>query len=168
MSDGGVFPEVPTARGDIGSSPVAFAQLWRWVAPGIGAVILSVAFVLGLWTASGATNSGTGAIGFGAAALALIAIAWGLKAYFDGSAFSLLVETSEALVLLAGLLSALAIAGLALAARSADFAARSAGYALFVASVALVFWNIKHYFDCRDAQPRTQGPPADRTRPSQI
>jgi phosphotransferase system glucose/maltose/N-acetylglucosamine-specific IIC component len=53
-------------------------------------------------------------------------------------------------VVLILLLAALAVAGLFLAARAAATLPEAAGYALFLVSLALIFANLKHYFDRRE------------------
>ncbi len=137
-------------------APVGWGTLRQWFAPWIIALVLAVTFVVGLWTASVAVDSGTELIGFAAAAAALLGLVWDVGAALDGRTPSILVDTAEALAVLSAILAALAIGGLILAARSDISAARSAGYALFVASIALAFWNVKHYFDRIEARERSE------------
>jgi hypothetical protein len=136
-----------------GRVPVSPAQLWRWLAPGLAGVALVLAFLIGLWGASRAVDAGSEAVGFGTAALALLALGWELKAYCDGTIkLSLLVDTSEALLLLVGVLTLLGVAGLVVAGLSADPTVEVAGFTLFLIDVGLIFLNVKHYFDRRDAR----------------
>lgn len=126
---------------------VSAAEILRWLAPWLFGAALVAAFLLGLIMASAASNSGDRALGYATAGLALLALAWDIKASFDGRRLSLWVETAEALLVLIVLLGALAIAGLILAARAESFALQSTGYALFIVALALAFLNLKHYFD---------------------
>lgn len=136
-----------------GAAPISVAQLWRWLAPGFVAIALMLAFLVSLWGASRAVGPGSEAIGFGAAALALLALGWELKAYCDGTLkLSILVETSEALLLLVGVLTFLGVAGLVVAGLSADPTVEVSGFTLFLIDVGLIFLNVKHYFDRRDAR----------------
>jgi hypothetical protein len=144
--------DAPRDRHVGGAAAVSLAQLWRWIAPGFVGIALIFGFLMGLWGASRAVEPGSAAVGFGAAALALVALGWELKAYCDGSIeLSLLVDTSEALLLLVGVLSLLGVAGLVVAGLSADPTVEVAGFTLFLIDVGLIFLNVKHYFDRRDA-----------------
>ncbi len=139
-----------TDNSGIVASRVNWKDLCAWFAPwAIGAVLIG-AFLLGLWTASDAHDNGTYAAGMIAAGLALIGLAWDLKAYLDGTLPTILVDTAEALLILEGLLVALALGGLILAAEGEGSALREIGEALFLVCVGLIFWNMKHYFDHRD------------------
>lgn len=138
------------ARQNALPQPVPLAQVWRWVAPGVFCIVLTVIVFLGLWSASGAADGGTEAVGFAAAGLALIALGWGLKAQFDQRLWSPLVSRGDSLVVLSGILATLAITGLVAAARGEGVTLTSAGYALFILSVAMISLNLRHYFDCRE------------------
>jgi hypothetical protein len=130
------------------AAPIAPAQLWRWLAPGFVAIALVLAFLIGLWGASRAIGPASAAVGFGAAGLALVALGWELKAYCDGTLkLSILVDTSEALLLLVGILTLLGLAGLVVAGLSGDPTVEVAGFTLFLVDVGLIFLNVKHYFD---------------------
>jgi hypothetical protein len=129
---------------------VPLVQVWRWIAPGVFCVVLIVIAFLGLWSASGAADGGTEAVGFATAGLALIALGWGLKAQFDQRLWPPLVSHGDSLVVLSGILTALAIIGLVVAARGEGVTLTGAGYALFILSVALIYLNLRHYFDCRE------------------
>jgi hypothetical protein len=164
MDDAGALDQRPTDPSETPLPQVPLAQIWRWLAPSTIAMALTVVFLFGLWSASRAMGPGAEAVGFAASGLALIGLAWELEACFDGAAPALLVDTSEALLLLVGLLSALGVAGLVLAAKAQGVAAPAAGYALFGAAVALIFWNIKHYFD-REEEGSAADSSASRQRP---
>jgi hypothetical protein len=85
-----------------------------------------------------------------------LALAWRIRAHFDqqegGALLPVLVDEAGSLVVLIVLLAALAIVGLVLAARAADTSAQSAGYALFAVGLALIFLNLKHYFDRQESR----------------
>lgn len=152
MDDTSALEETSSlARRDTLPQPVPLAQVWRWIAPGVFCVVLVVIAFLGLWSASGAADGGTEAIGFATAGLALIALGWGLKAQFDQRLWSPLVSRGDSLVVLSGILTAFAIIGLVVAARGEGVTLTSAGYALFIVSVALIFLNLRHYFDCQES-----------------
>jgi len=164
MDDTPTFEETSSlARQNALPQPVPLAQVWRWIAPGVVCVVLVVIVFLGLSSASGAADGGTEAIGFAVAGLALIALGWGLKAQFDQRLFSPLVSRGDSLVVLSGILTALAIIGLVVAARGEGVTLTSAGYALFIVSVALICLNLRHYFDCRD-ELRDEAPPHEPER----
>lgn len=141
----------PSPGAETGLRPVPAGQVWRWVGPGVVGVVLVGVFFLGLWAASRATAPGSHAIGFAAAGLAVIALGWELKACYDGTLkLSPLVDTAEALVLLVGILAFLGVAGLVLAATNRDLTVASSGFTFFLLGVALIFLNVKHYFDRKD------------------
>lgn len=132
---------------------VPLREVWRWIAPGVISIVLAFVFFFGLWSASRATDRGTEAVGFATAALALIGLAWTLKAHFDGGLPAPLVTDAASMVVLAGLLTALAIGGLVLAARGEGVTLPSAGYGMFLVSIGAIYYNLRHYFDCRDRTP---------------
>jgi len=134
------------------AAPVPFRELASWFLPWIIGAALCVIILLGLWTASAAPDSGTYALGFAASGVALLALAVEIKAALDGTRLEFFVATETGLVLLLVLLTALAVAGLILAARSDSVAVEATGYALFVASLVLGFWNLKRYYDRRDLE----------------
>jgi hypothetical protein len=134
------------------NAPVPWEVLRAWFAPWLIAIFLGAAFVLGLWSASAASDSDTATMGYAIAALALIAAAWDINMALEARPLpSLLVDTAEALVLLVAFLCVLAVAGLIAAARSDSLAVESGGYALFVLSLVFIFWNMKHYYDRNEA-----------------
>jgi hypothetical protein len=126
-----------------------------WLIPWAVGAGLVVVLLLGLFTVSNAADGADAAAGWIAAGLALLALALGLKLYWDGGSTApwrlVLVEGSDALLVLSALLTALAIGGLQLAARWPDGVVHDAGWALSGFSLALLFWNLKHYFDRREA-----------------
>lgn len=152
--------EVKGAEGEAEalSSPAA-EESWflPWLTPWACGAFLVVAALLGLFTASNAADPATDAAGWITAALALLALALGLKLHWDGGSAALtqlvLVDETDALLLLIALLAALAIGGLFLAARWSTGVLYDSGWALFGFSLALLFWNLKHYFDRRDSRP---------------
>ncbi len=148
--DAGPEPASPPAR-EARTQAVGLRQLYRWFAPWIGGALLVVAALLGLFTASAAQGSGDFIAGFVTFALAMLALARGIRNYFDGVSAGfwspVLVTDPNALLLLIVLLAGLAILGLVLAARTEDAICQYIGYALFVASIAMIAWNLKHYFD---------------------
>lgn len=143
-------PALTTDRSNPPPRGVPLAEVWRWIAPGVIGIALVFVFFFGLWSASRATDGGTEGVGFAAAGLALIALGWMLKAQFDGGPPALLVSDGASLVVLAGVLTALGIGGLVLAARGQGVTLPSAGYGMFLVSIAAIFYNLRHYFDCRD------------------
>jgi 4-hydroxybenzoate polyprenyltransferase len=133
---------------------VGFGELWRWAAPWVLGALLVLAALLGFFAASRAPDNGDYVMGLVTAGLALLVLAWRIKRAADGAAslatLPVLVDEASALVVLVGLLTALAIAGLLFAAHSGDGTVASMGYALFGFSLLFAFWNLKHYFDGRD------------------
>ena len=138
---------------------VGSRQLYRWIAPWISGTLLVLAALLGLFTAAAAQSAGDAAAGYIAFALALAALARGIKTYFDGAGTGIwspfLAAGSETLLLLVVLQSGLAVGGLFLAARAGDALWQYVGYALFLVSVIVIGSNLKHYFDaCDNTQQR--------------
>jgi hypothetical protein len=134
--------------------PVTSAEVWRLVAPGLGYVFLVVAAVLGLFTASDAPDTATYDAGLGLFVLALVLVMLRLKRQFDGRRVGLLlpllVENTDSLVVVIALLVALALGGLVLAA-TVGGSLYTIGLALFIVATALIFGELKRYFDRRDA-----------------
>ena len=54
------------------------------------------------------------------------------------------------MVVLAGVLTLLGIGGLVLAARGEGVTLPSAGYGMALISIGAIYYNLRHYFDCRD------------------
>lgn len=134
--------------------PVAAGEVWRLIAPGLGYVFLAAAAILGLFTASGATDSGTYYSGLATFALAVIIAAVRMKLQLDGRETGFLLPvtaaSSDALVVTIALLAVLGLFGVVLAA-SVGGDVYSIGLALFVISAALIFLEMKRYFDRADA-----------------
>ncbi|MBU6507458.1 MAG: hypothetical protein KGQ82_08160 [Alphaproteobacteria bacterium] len=134
---------------------VPLRGIWIWIAPWLAGALLGGAALLGVFTASGAHDGDTYAVGLFTAGLALVALVWLVKRSVDGPArgwsFDLLVEQPESLLVLIALLAAIGIGGLFLAADTRG-AAELAGYALFVVCLVLVAWNLKHYYDRTDCR----------------
>ena len=132
-----------------------FRELYRWFAPWFcGACLVAVA-LYGLLSARSGSGAGMTAAGLATSAVAVAALFFGLKNYWDGASVGLcapmLVEGQIALVIVVILMTGLAVAGLLLAADAVDGVWRYIGYALFVASLLVIAANLKHYFDARDA-----------------
>jgi hypothetical protein len=131
---------------------VGWGELWRWVAPWLGGALLMLVALLGLFVASRAEDEGTYIGGFAAAVIAVIAFIWRLRAAFAGDSRGallppLLVEHGEALAILVAVLVGLGFFGLFLAARGPEPLVTYGGYGLFLGALAIIFWNVKHYFD---------------------
>jgi len=131
---------------------VDWAELWRWFAPWLGGALLVAIGLLGLFVASRAETDGAYVGGFAAAAVAVLALAWRIRAAFAGENSSallppVLVEEVDALVLLVVVLAALGLFGLFLAARGEEPMAIYGGFGLFAGALIMIFWNMKHYFD---------------------
>jgi hypothetical protein len=128
---------------------VPFGEVVRWFGPWILGGLLVLVCVAGLWCASSAADAATYAIGWTAAVLALLALAWEIRALLEGGlgSVSLLVDEAESLVVLMALLLAMAVGGLILAARGGSPAASGAGYGLCIFGIVFGFANLKHYFD---------------------
>jgi hypothetical protein len=133
-----------------GPEPVATAELWRLVAPGLGYAFLAAAAVLGLITASGNVDGPTYAAGLATFGLAVVIIAVRLKRQFDGRDVGFLLDISvastDSLFLSIVVLGVLAVAGVALAAWVGG-SFYGIGLALFVIGTMMIFRDIKRYFD---------------------
>lgn len=141
---------------------VGLRELYHWFAPWLGGVLLVIVALLGLFTASAARDSGDFTAGLVTFILAIIALARGIRNYFDGVGGGfwspVLVVDPTALLLLVILLAGLAVLGLVLAARARDTVWQASGYALFGTSIAVIAWNLKHYFDWHDEKERRDLP----------
>jgi hypothetical protein len=128
-------------------------RLWPWVVPPLAGAALAASAVFGLITASDAQDGETYATGLALAALALLALGWGWRNYFGGHDSGLpvpvLVERTDALLVLIAALAALALGGLFLAAYGTGDTP-AVGYGLFGANLAMIFLELRHYFDRRD------------------
>ena len=63
---------------------VGLHELYRWFAPWVSGLLLVIAALLGLFTASAAQDAGSFDAGFVTFGLAIFALARGIKNYFDG------------------------------------------------------------------------------------
>jgi hypothetical protein len=133
--------------------PIGADEVWRLVAPGLGYVFLAAAAVLGLFTASGAGDDATYAAGIATFLLAAIIIAARMKRQFDGREVGFLLDfsvaNSDSLFVSIVVLTVLALAGLVLAA-AVGGTLNGIGLALFVIATAVIFRDIKRYFDRRE------------------
>jgi len=133
--------------------PVGADAVWRMVAPMLGYVFLTVAAVLGLFTASGRVDDATYAAGIGLFALAVVIIAVRIKRQFDGREVGFLLQvsvaSSDSLFISIAVLTVLALAGVVLAA-TVGGTFYGIGLALFVVASAMIFGDIKRYFDRRE------------------
>jgi len=129
-------------------------ELWGLVAPWLGHAFLAASAVLGLFTASAAADGATYAAGLATFALAGAIVAVRVKRQFDGREVGFLlavsVASSDALLVAVALLTVLGLAGVILAA-TVGGAVYDIGIALFGICLALIFIEIKRYFDRLDA-----------------
>ncbi len=129
-------------------------EVWRLVGPWLGYVFLAFAAVLGLFTASGAPDRATYLSGMLTFAIAVVVVALRAKRQLDGAEVGFLLPISVAgpdtLAVTIAVLGVLGLAGAALAA-SVGGALYGIGLALFVVCAALIFTEIKRYFDRIDS-----------------
>jgi len=134
---------------------VPLAEVMRWLLPWIVGGLLGGMLLAGLWTASRAEDEGTYAMGMAMAAVALLSLIWeletGLQGGLDLQRNVFFVDTGPSVVLLSLLASVAGLAGLIVAARVPGAATEGVGYAMATISIGLIFSNIKHYFDSREA-----------------
>jgi hypothetical protein len=135
------------------------ATVWRLVAPWLGYLLLAVAAVLGLFTASEAGEGEDYVAGLLTFGLAVLVIAWRMRDQLDGRDDGLLLpvmaDGEDALLLWIAVMAALGIAGLLVAAAT-ESVLHVAGIALFVVAALFIFAAMKRYFDRRERG----GPPA--------
>ncbi|HXP31242.1 MAG TPA: hypothetical protein VN832_09145 [Stellaceae bacterium] len=143
-------PHHPTGAG---LEPVSLGEAWQLIAPWLGHALLAAAAVFGLLVASGAPDSATYDSGMATFVVAVAIIAIRIKRQLDGAYIGVLlpiaVTREDSLYVSIAVLAALGLAGAILA----DFvggAFYGIGLALFVLAAALIFSNIKHYFDFRE------------------
>jgi membrane protease YdiL (CAAX protease family) len=141
---------------EVEAQRVPASEVARWFVPWILAAVLILVLLGSLWCASSAADDGTYAIGLVGAALALIALIWELRAAFGDGIGSLsahwLVDDETSLVVLAAILTVLALGGLILAASGASVAASGTGYGLCLFAIVVIAANLKHYFDRRETR----------------
>ncbi len=120
------------------------------VGPFLGYVFLAFAGILGLFTASDAADSATYDTGMLTFAIAVAVIALRVKRQLDGAAVGFLLPISPAgadtLAITIAILFVLGLSGAALAA-TVGGALYGIGLALFIVCFALIFTEMKSYFD---------------------
>ncbi len=126
---------------------------WHLLAPWLGYVLLAAAAILGLFTASGAPDSATYASGLATFALAVALIALRMNRQLGGREIGFLlpisVESADALIITVALLTLLGVVGAVLAA-AVGGVVYTIGLALFIVCGAVIFFEMKRYFDHRD------------------
>ncbi len=133
--------------------PVAAGEVWRLVGPWLGYVALAAAGIFGLFTASAGPDGATYDTGLATFAIAVAVIAIRAKRQLDGAEIGFLLPISPAgadtLCVTVALLAVLGLVGGALAA-SVGGALYGTGLALFLVCAAIIFIEIKRYFDRLD------------------
>jgi FtsH-binding integral membrane protein len=125
-------------------------EFWRMVAPWLGYVFLVCAGLLGLFTASAAADEATYACGLLTFAVAGVLIVVRMMRQLDGADVGFLLPIATAgidtLVVTVAVLAVLGLVGAVLAA-AVGGALYGIGLALFVICAALIFTELKRYFD---------------------
>jgi hypothetical protein len=125
-------------------------ELLRMVAPWLGYVFLVFAGVLGLFTASAAADQATYVSGLVTFAVAGVLIVLRMMRQLDGADVGLLLPIAAAgidtLLVTVAVLGVLGLVGAVLAA-AVGGALYGIGLALFVICAALIFTELKRYFD---------------------
>jgi hypothetical protein len=146
-------PPHGAVRDEAALPAVGANEAWRLVAPWLGYAFLAAALVLGLFTASGASDRATYDSGLAAVAIAAILVAWRMKQQLDGRDIGFLVPVtpadSDTLLVTIAILAVLAVVGGVLAA-TVGGTLYGIGLALVLVSAAFIFVEIKRYFDRRD------------------
>jgi len=136
--------------------PIPAREVWRLIGPWLGYVFLAFVAVLGLFTASGASDNATYVVGMLTFAIAVAVIAIRAKRQLDGAEIGFLLPISVAgpdtLLVTIAILGVLGLVGGALAA-TVGGTLYGIGLALFVVCAALIFIEIKRYFDRIDRAP---------------
>jgi len=131
-------------------------EVWRLVAPWLGHAFLAAAAVLGLFTASGAEGA-TYETGIATFVVAAILIFVRMKRQLDGREIGFLLPVAstdiDSLLVTVVILAVLGLIGVTLAA-TVGGELYGVGLALFLVAVAIIFSNIKRYFDLRDGGDR--------------
>jgi hypothetical protein len=139
-----------TAAGGVSLTPVRLSEVRGWIAPWLGHGLLVAAGIFGLSTASGAPDDATYDAGMITFALAVLILAIRLKRQLDGDELGLLLPVSvgreDGLILSIALLTVLGLGGAIVAATTGGIF-YGVGLALFIISAALIFHEIKQYFD---------------------
>jgi hypothetical protein len=125
-------------------------EFWRMVAPWLGYVFLAYAGLLGLFTASAAKDEASYGCGLLTFAVAGVLIAVRIMRQLDGREVGLLLPIATAggdtLVVTVAVLALLGLVGAVLAA-AVGGAFYGIGLALFIICAALIFNELKRYFD---------------------
>lgn len=155
MEDRATHHAAPPGAADEGAAPgVGAREAWLLLAPWLGYLFLAAAALLGLFTASGAPDDATYAAGLGTSIVAVIIIVTRMSRQLDGRDIGFLlpvtVTSSDLLFASIAVLAVLGLVGVILAA-TVGGALYGIGLALFAIAAALVFIEIKRYFDRRDA-----------------
>lgn len=120
------------------------------IAPWLGYVFLTSAGLLGLFTASGAADQATYVCGLLTFAVAAVLIAARIMRQLDGAEVGFLLPVATAgfdtLVVIIAVLAMLGLVGAALAAAEGG-ALYGIGLALFAICAAMIFTELKRYFD---------------------
>ena len=123
------------------------------IAPWLGHAFLAFAAVLGLFTASGGADRGAYSVGIVTFAVAALLVAVRAKRQLDGAEVGFLLPVAVAdfdtLIVTVALLAVLGVAGAVIAAAEGGML-YGVGLALFAVATALIFTEIKRYFDRRD------------------
>jgi hypothetical protein len=150
MADTLALHAAPQEKPGATAPPVSAAELWHMLAPWLGYVFLGAAGVLGLFTASGAPDDATYDVGLSTFIVAVVIIAVHMKRQLDGREVGFLLPVAAAsgdvLVVTIAILGVLALAGAALAATLGG-TLYGIGLAFFIVCWALIFIEIKRYFD---------------------
>jgi hypothetical protein len=127
-------------------------EVWALVGPWLGHVFLTAAAVLGLFTASGEHGVTYGA-GLATFVVAVLLIFLRIKRQLDGREIGFLLPIAsmniDSLVVTIAVLAILGLVGIVLAA-TVGGELYGIGLALFIITVAIIFSNIKRYFDLRE------------------
>jgi hypothetical protein len=131
-------------------------EVWRMIGPWLGYVFLGFAGILGLFTASASADGAGYDAGLATFAIAVAVIALRAKRQLDGAEVGFLLPVSPAdadtLFVTVAILGVLGIVGAALAA-TVGGTLYGIGLALFIVCAALIFTEIKRYFDRLDRAP---------------
>ncbi|HUK61277.1 MAG TPA: hypothetical protein VLV50_18750 [Stellaceae bacterium] len=128
-------------------------EVWRLVGPWLGYLVLGAAGIFGLFTASASADAATYDAGLIAFAIAVVLIAVRMKRQFDGTEAGFLLPISPAgadtLFVTVAILAVLGLVGAVLAAAVGGML-YGIGLALFIVCAALIFIEVKRYFDRLD------------------
>jgi len=129
----------------------SLAEFWHLVAPWLGYAFLTVAAVIGLFTASGPVDDATYVSGLVTFLVAVLLIAARMKRQLDGREVGFLwagvaTKDSDTLLVSIALLTVLGLIGAILAAEIGG-TLYGEGLALFIVCAAFIFFDIKRYFD---------------------